>query len=106
MTSGETVALDDPAGASLSGHHAHLGRRLGRAVSYLRDVATFSSVSAHPGPDDWSDLARLLGPGAFADMFSCPALPPREREPVFVLEGRQPARSRSTNGSASRAAGR
>ncbi|MER7834796.1 GNAT family N-acetyltransferase [Streptomyces sp. NPDC096040] len=89
MTSEETVALDDPVGASLRGHHAHLGRRLGRAATYLPDVATFSSVPTDPDPADWADLARLLGPGSFADMFSCPVLPPREWEPVFVLEGRQ-----------------
>ncbi|MEU9971486.1 GNAT family N-acetyltransferase [Streptomyces sp. NPDC051014] len=89
MTAEETAVLDDPVGASLHGHHAPLGRRLGRAASYVPDVATFSSVSAAPGPEDWADLARLLGPGAFADMFNCPAPPPADWEPVFVLEGRQ-----------------
>lgn len=89
MTSEGTVVLDDPVGASLSGRHAHLGRRLGRAATYQPDVATFSSVSADPGPEDWTDLAELLGPGAFADMFNCPAPPPPDWEPVFVLEGRQ-----------------
>ncbi|MEV7320511.1 GNAT family N-acetyltransferase [Streptomyces sp. NPDC093970] len=89
MTSEETAALDDPVGASLRGLHARLGRRIGRAASYVPDVATFSSVSADPAPEDWADLARLLGPGAFADMFNCPAPPPSDWEPVFVLEGRQ-----------------
>ncbi|MFJ9347571.1 GNAT family N-acetyltransferase [Streptomyces sp. NPDC101237] len=89
MTAEESAVLDDPVGASLLGHHARLGRRAGRAASYVPDVATFSSVSADPGPEDWADLARLLGPGAFADMFNCPAPPPADWEPVFVLEGRQ-----------------
>lgn len=57
MTSGGAVALDDPVGESLRGHHAV--------------------------------LARLLGRGAFADLFSGPAAPPRDWEPVLVLEGRQ-----------------
>ncbi len=39
--------------------------------------------------DAWGDLAKLLGPGAFADLFSLPATPPAGWEPVFVLEGRQ-----------------
>lgn len=89
MTSGDTVALDDPVGESLRGHHAALARRLGRAATYLPGVATFSAVSADPDATDWADLAQLLGGGEFADMFSCPATPPPDWAPVFVLEGRQ-----------------
>ncbi|AMW14839.1 GNAT family N-acetyltransferase [Streptomyces qaidamensis] len=82
-------ALDDPVGASLRGHHAHLARRLGAAATYVPGVATFSAVPAEPDAEAWADLAKLLGPGEFADMFSCPAVPPPDWEPVFVLEGRQ-----------------
>jgi ribosomal protein S18 acetylase RimI-like enzyme len=89
MTNEDESALDDPVGHSLRGRHAHLARRLGRAATYLTDVATFSAVSTDPSAQDWADLAALLGPGAFADMFSCPAVPPPSWEPVFVLEGRQ-----------------
>ncbi|MFF5138891.1 GNAT family N-acetyltransferase [Streptomyces sp. NPDC013157] len=89
MTSGDTVALDDPVGESLRGHHAALARRLGRAATYLPGVATFSAVSADPDAADWADLAQLLGGGEFADMFSCPATPPPDWAPVFALEGRQ-----------------
>lgn len=95
--SGDTTALDDPVGESLRGRHADLGRRLGRAATYLPGVATFSAVPAEADAADWADLARLLGRDAFADMFSCPATPPPDWEPVFVLEGRQliwPAGSR------------
>ncbi|MFK4546032.1 GNAT superfamily N-acetyltransferase [Streptomyces tendae] len=81
--------LDDPVGQSLGGRHAHLARRLGRAATYRRDVATFSAVSTEPDAADWADLAGLLGPGAFADLFSSPAVPPPTWEPVFRLEGRQ-----------------
>ncbi|MEU6179695.1 GNAT family N-acetyltransferase [Streptomyces coeruleorubidus] len=87
--SGDTTALDDPVGASLRGRHADLGRRAGRAATYLPEVATFSAVPAEADAADWADLARLLGREAFADMFSCPAAPPPNWEPVFVLEGRQ-----------------
>ncbi|MDU0256820.1 GNAT family N-acetyltransferase [Streptomyces sp. PU10] len=89
MTNDGAPALDDPVGQSLGARHAPLARSLGRAATYLPDVATFSSVSTDPGAEDWADLAKLLGPGAFADMFGCPALPPPEWEPVFSLEGRQ-----------------
>ncbi|WP_052865296.1 GNAT family N-acetyltransferase [Streptomyces niger] len=86
---GDVVALDDPVGASLRGHHAHLARRLGRAATYLPGVATFSVVPADADAVAWADLARLLGPGELADMFSCPATPPPDWEPVFTLDGRQ-----------------
>jgi ribosomal protein S18 acetylase RimI-like enzyme len=89
MEDRDVVALDDPVGESLRGHHAHLARRFGGAATYLPGVATFSAVTADPDPEGWADLARLLGPGEFADMFSCPAIPPSGWEPVFVLEGRQ-----------------
>ncbi|WP_190196611.1 GNAT family N-acetyltransferase [Streptomyces djakartensis] len=85
----DAVALDDPVGESLRGHHGHLARRLGRAVTYLPAVATFSAIPAEADPAAWADLAALLGPGEFADMFSCPAAPPSDWDPVFVLEGRQ-----------------
>ncbi|GAA0264736.1 GNAT family N-acetyltransferase [Actinomadura nitritigenes] len=83
------VALDDPVGESLRGAHAHLARRLGRAATYLPGVATFSAVSADPDAAEWGDLARLLGRGELADMFSAPAAPPPDWEPVFVLDGLQ-----------------
>ncbi|GAA0449915.1 GNAT family N-acetyltransferase [Streptomyces olivaceiscleroticus] len=86
---GDVVALDDPVGASLRGHHAHLARRLGRAATYLPGVATFSVVPTDADAAAWADLARLLGPGELADMFSCPATPPPDWEPVFTLDGRQ-----------------
>ncbi|HEX6353139.1 GNAT family N-acetyltransferase [Actinophytocola sp.] len=89
MMNRDAVALDDPVGESLRGHHAHLANRLGRAATYLPGVATFSSVTTDPDPREWTDLARLLGPGEFADMFSSPATPPPNWEPVFVFEGRQ-----------------
>ncbi|SEH01036.1 FR47-like protein [Nonomuraea solani] len=89
MVNRDATVLDDPVGESLRGHHAHLARRLGRAATYQPEVATFSSVSADPDPEEWADLARLLGRGEFADMFSNTATPPPDWEPVFVLDGRQ-----------------
>ena len=89
MVGRDPLVLDDPVGESLRGRHAHLARRVGRAVTYLPDVSTFAAVSTDPDPVRWADLAELLGRGEFADMFSCPVLPPSDWEPVFVLEGRQ-----------------
>ncbi|WP_182879058.1 GNAT family N-acetyltransferase [Microbispora sp. H10949] len=89
MLDRDTVALDDPVAESLRGRHAHLARRLGRAAGYLPEVASFSTVSADPDPAEWDDLARLLGRGGFADLFSCPATPPADWEPIFALDGLQ-----------------
>lgn len=85
----DAVALDDPVGESLRGRHAHLARRHGTAAAYLPEVATFCALPAEAGATQWADLAALLGPGALADLFSSPATPPSDWEPVFVLEGRQ-----------------
>ncbi|MEV4004781.1 GNAT family N-acetyltransferase [Actinomadura sp. NPDC049753] len=89
MADRDDAALDDPVRESLRGRHAHLARRLGRAAAYLPEVSTFSAVSADPDAAEWADLARLLGRGELADMFSSPATPPADWEPVFVLEGLQ-----------------
>ncbi|MFD9073801.1 GNAT family N-acetyltransferase [Streptomyces lasiicapitis] len=85
----DAVVLDNPVAQSLLGQHAELARRRGQAATYLPDVATFCAVPAEPDSADWADLARLLGSGGFADMFSSPAVPPADWEPVFELEGRQ-----------------
>ncbi|MYV67845.1 GNAT family N-acetyltransferase, partial [Streptomyces sp. SID2131] len=55
------AVLDDPVGESLHGRHAGLGRRHGRAATYLPEVATFSAMPADADAADWADLARLLG---------------------------------------------
>ncbi|WP_328946509.1 GNAT family N-acetyltransferase [Streptomyces sp. NBC_00250] len=89
MAGRDPFVLDDPVGESLRGRHAHLARRVGLAATYLPDVSTFAAVSTDPDPARWADLTELLGRGEFADMFSCPVLPPSDWEPVFVLEGRQ-----------------
>ncbi|MFF3941071.1 GNAT family N-acetyltransferase [Streptomyces phaeofaciens] len=85
----DDLVLDDPVGRSLGSSHARFARRLGRAATYLPEVASFSTVSAEPDAAEWADLAALLGPGELADMFSNPAAPPSDWKPVFHLEGRQ-----------------
>ncbi|GGQ84685.1 GNAT family N-acetyltransferase [Couchioplanes azureus] len=85
----DTTVLDDPVGQSLNGRHAHLARRAGNVCTYRTGVATFSAIPAEPTAADWDDLARLLGSGQFADLFSAPASPPANWEPVFTLAGVQ-----------------
>ncbi|MGW5381399.1 GNAT family N-acetyltransferase [Nocardia sp. NPDC003963] len=83
------AVLDDPVGESLRGPHAQLARRSGRAAAYLPEIATFAAVGADPGRPEWDALARLLGRGELADMFSCAAPPPPDWAPVFAVDGRQ-----------------
>ncbi|MEI4270337.1 GNAT family N-acetyltransferase [Klenkia sp. LSe6-5] len=83
------LVLDDPVGASLTGAHAALARRRGRMATYPDDVAVFSAVPADPTPQDWADLAQLLGPGTVAELFIAAAAPPPTWARLFELEGRQ-----------------
>ena len=83
--------LDNPVRESVQGHHRHLMRRHGTAITYESEVSTFAAVDADGSADDrrWEDMATLLGPGGLADMFSSTAQPPSEWEPVFTLPGLQ-----------------
>ncbi|WP_280425536.1 GNAT family N-acetyltransferase [Nocardia carnea] len=83
------VELDDPVGESLRGRHAHLGRWIGRAGAYLPEVASFTAVGNDPDEQVWAEVARLVGRGEVADIFSSGARPPADWEPVFALDGRQ-----------------
>jgi ribosomal protein S18 acetylase RimI-like enzyme len=85
----DATVLDDPVGESLRGRHAHLARRQGRVLSYEPAVASFSALPPQPAPDDWSDLATLVGPDGLADLFSTSAVPPEQWSPVFELSGFQ-----------------
>ncbi|SDF97520.1 GNAT family N-acetyltransferase [Klenkia brasiliensis] len=81
--------LDDPVGGSLRGAHAALARTVGRVATYPADVATFCAVPADPTDQDWADLARLVGPGGLADLFTAPGTPPADWAPEFAMPGRQ-----------------
>jgi hypothetical protein len=83
------AVLDDPVGESLRGHHAHLARRIGQTATYLPEVATFAAVPPEPAPSYWTDLARLLGPGELADLFSAAVTPPADWARVFSMDGVQ-----------------
>ncbi|MEU7876059.1 GNAT family N-acetyltransferase [Dactylosporangium sp. NPDC049140] len=65
-------------------------------------MSTFATVPAEPTSADWDDLARLLGRGALADLFTAPVTPPADWRNVFDMAGFQMVLSRPTRTSATR----
>src|SRR5699024_10385438 len=59
------------------------------ALTYASPVATCVAVRVNSGPDECAELAALLGPDGFADMFSAPLTPPSDWQTVFTVEGVQ-----------------
>jgi GNAT superfamily N-acetyltransferase len=58
--------LDNPVWGALTGTHAGLAQRHGRAARYQADVAPFAAVEDNADPACWADLAELIGPGGVA----------------------------------------
>jgi ribosomal protein S18 acetylase RimI-like enzyme len=71
-----THPLDNPARAALLGPQAHLAERCGAVLRYAADISPFAGLPDEPGPDDWSDLAKLTGAGGVAATAGVPAVPP------------------------------
>jgi len=65
-TTSTSHVLDNPAWAALTGPHAHLAERVGRAARYPVDVAGFHAITDNDDPRAWADLATLVGPGSVA----------------------------------------
>ncbi|MFD6555476.1 GNAT family N-acetyltransferase [Streptomyces sp. NPDC058398] len=67
--------LDNAAWAALTGPHAHLAERVGRAVRYPTDVSPFTALADPADPRAWDDLATLVGPGAVTPVTAVRAVP-------------------------------
>ncbi|MEV0917482.1 GNAT family N-acetyltransferase [Streptomyces sp. NPDC049967] len=67
--------LDNAAWAALTGPHAHLAERVGRAARYPTDVSPFSAIEDPADPRAWDDLAALVGPGAVTPVSGARAVP-------------------------------
>ncbi|BDZ52016.1 hypothetical protein GCM10025867_42570 [Frondihabitans sucicola] len=67
--------LDNPALASLNGHHARFAERRGEIVRYQPDVSPWTGFPDAPTAIDWVDAAALLGSGAFAGVGAGATLP-------------------------------
>ena len=70
-----TRVLDNPAMASLNGHHARFAERRGEVVRYRTDVSVWTGVPERPTDADWDDVAALLGSGAVLGVRPTAALP-------------------------------
>ncbi len=62
--------LDNPAWHALRGPHQAFALTNGRAARYDPQVAPFAGIPDEPDPDDWADLAGLLGPEGIAILAS------------------------------------
>lgn len=71
----EPHILDNAAWAALTGPHAHLAERVGRAARYPADVSPFTALDDPADPRAWDDLAALVGPGTVTPVTGVTAVP-------------------------------
>ena len=81
--------LDAVAYSSLTGPHAHLAQRRGDAVRYPADMSPFAALPPQPEPQDWDDLAALVGPGAVVALPGLSVPPPPPWQDVYEIPGVQ-----------------
>jgi GNAT superfamily N-acetyltransferase len=81
--------LDNPARAALLGPQASLALRQGDVLRYPADVSPFIALPDEPGPADWQDAARLLGPGGILVTAAVPVMPPADWDLVMDIPGVQ-----------------
>ena len=82
--------LENPVRAALLGPQAHLAERCGAALRYAPDVSPFVGLPDEPGPEDWSDLAKLVGAGGVvAATAGEPAMPPPGWQVLMNLDAVQ-----------------
>ncbi|MEV6197740.1 GNAT family N-acetyltransferase [Streptomyces sp. NPDC051920] len=67
--------LDNAAWAALTGPHAHLAERVGRAARYPADVSPFTALADPADPRAWDDLAELVGPGTVTPVTAIQSVP-------------------------------
>ncbi|MGI5243432.1 GNAT family N-acetyltransferase [Dactylosporangium sp. CA-139066] len=69
--------LDAPIWAALHHQQRGLAEIIGRAARFRPDVAPFCAIAPGAGPEVWSDLAKLAGPGGPVTLFGeVPPAPP------------------------------
>lgn len=81
--------LDNPARAALLGPQAHLAERCGAVLRYAPDISPFVGLPDEPGPEDWTDLAKLIGAGSVAATAGVPATPPPGWQVLMTVDAVQ-----------------
>jgi ribosomal protein S18 acetylase RimI-like enzyme len=82
--------LDNPVLTSLTGPHARFAERRGNVLRYPVDVCPFLAMPGDPGEGDWTDAARLAGPGGWLPLAASGQIsPPAGWEVRMIGEGVQ-----------------
>jgi ribosomal protein S18 acetylase RimI-like enzyme len=68
----DDAVLDNPGWASLTGPHAHLAQRRGRAARYPADMSPWHALDDPDDPLAWADAAELTGPGGRITLMGAP----------------------------------
>ena len=74
--------LDNPAWSALTGNQRRLGQFLGAAARFDPEISPFGAFAVEPGPNEWADMAELIGPGGVVATTGCTGTPP----PGWILE--------------------
>ncbi|MCG7208978.1 GNAT family N-acetyltransferase [Streptomyces arenae] len=72
----DTTPLDNAVWAALTGPHAHLAERFGRAARYPDDVYAYAALADAADPAAWADLHTLVGPGTTVKIKPVEQAPP------------------------------
>jgi GNAT superfamily N-acetyltransferase len=81
--------LDNPVLSSLTGPHARFAERHGNVLRYPVDVCPFLAMPDEPDEADWTDAAKLAGPGGWLPMAVPRIQPPDGWKVMMFGEGVQ-----------------
>jgi ribosomal protein S18 acetylase RimI-like enzyme len=81
--------LDNPAWSALTGPQRDLGRCDGVVARFDPGISLFGAFADDPGPGEWADMARLIGPGGVVITTGCTGLPPEGWGVVYEGDGVQ-----------------
>jgi ribosomal protein S18 acetylase RimI-like enzyme len=81
--------LDNPVLSSLTGPHARFAERCGNVLRYPVDVCPFLALPDEPDEADWTDAARLAGPGGWLPLATARFQPPAGWKVMMIGEGFQ-----------------
>jgi len=81
--------LDNPVLSSLTGPHARFAERQGNVLRYPVDVCPLAAMPDEPDGADWTDAARLAGPGGWLALAAVGISPPAGWELRMIGAGTQ-----------------